>query len=678
MKNDRSPRLLLALPALAVVLSSSPLRAGFSGTDVIIPAVARADGQQGAKFYSTVWLSNRAAQSATYRMQFYETDASNTSPSSVDGTLAAGETRRFDDVVGVTFGLPGRSGALRITSTAELLASSRTYSLPASGRLDESVGLFFGAVPASFAIGQGETSELQGVSQNDAENLRYNFGFVETTGQRARVRFVLRGPSGTQIAFLEDDALPFSRRQYATTAFGDVSTSNGRLEASVLSGSGRILVYGTQITNVSNDSAGFEMSFRSNLLTAGVTSLNGLSGPLTLAAGNNVTITPSGGTLTISATGGGSGLSLPFSGSASFADNPVFRAFNTATFGTGVYGSGGIGVRGDSPSAQGVLGTGGGFTGAVPLNKSGVAGATSSADSGVYGINQGSGPGVTGASTSTTTTNVGVRGISSGGQVLAGVSLSNSAGVYGQAENTSQAVSGVLGLVSSGSPFANGVLGVSITATGNAGGFYNQVGGGYVRVATEVSGKDYGVLAAGSEISCEKLTATTKSFIQPHPEDASKEIEYVSVEAPTSDVYFRGSDRLRNGVALIPVPEHFRLVARPGSYMTTVTAVGSATTLYVVQEDENGVVVRGTGDVRFHYFVWAERDLYRDHEPIQPNTHFRPESFDPLSLKTASPELKALLLRNGTLEPDGTYSKSRARQLGWTLAEPALQEAATK
>src|SRR5262249_43142671 len=58
----------------------------------------------------------------------------------------------------------------------------------------------------------------------------------------------------------------------------------------------------------SNDSSGFEMSFKDGVLgggSAGVASLNGLAGALTLAAGPNVTITPNGNTLTIAATGGG-------------------------------------------------------------------------------------------------------------------------------------------------------------------------------------------------------------------------------------------------------------------------------------------------------------------------------------------------------------------------------------
>jgi hypothetical protein len=86
------------------------------------------------------------------------------------------------------------------------------------------------------------------------------------------------------------------------------SSINARITATVTGGNGSVLLAGAQLANVSQDSSGFEMTFRDDLLgggTAGVSSLNGLIGALTLAAGSNVTITPSGNTLTIAATGGG-------------------------------------------------------------------------------------------------------------------------------------------------------------------------------------------------------------------------------------------------------------------------------------------------------------------------------------------------------------------------------------
>ena len=89
-----------------------------------------------------------------------------------------------------------------------------------------------------------------------------------------------------------------------------VTTTNSLLQAKVTSGSGKVILYGTQIAGTqdnpgSNDSAGFEMSFRSDLLGAngaGVSSLNGLVGNIALEAGANIMISQIGNVLTISST----------------------------------------------------------------------------------------------------------------------------------------------------------------------------------------------------------------------------------------------------------------------------------------------------------------------------------------------------------------------------------------
>lgn len=296
----------IALPLALSLLGARPLVAGFTGTDVFIAGVARASGQNDSEFYSTVWLTNVTASAVTAQLSFYETNKSNTAPTVVSVPLAPGETRRLDDVVGVTFGQSGKSGSIRVVSNGEVLASSRTYTLPASGKLDESNGLFFGAVPASLAIGLSETTDLQGVSQNTTENFRYNVGAVETDGKAITVKLDALAATGTVVGTLLADVPPFGRVQYTAADIApSISSANARIRATVVGGAGKVIVFGTQIANVSNDSAGFEMSFRSSLLAgaSGVTSLNGLTGGLAIAAGANVSVLAVGNTITIAGTG---------------------------------------------------------------------------------------------------------------------------------------------------------------------------------------------------------------------------------------------------------------------------------------------------------------------------------------------------------------------------------------
>ena len=179
----------------------------------------------------------------------------------------------------------------------------------------------------------------------------------------------------------------------------------------------------------------------------------------------------------------------------------------------------------------------------------------------------------------------------------------------------------------------------------------------------------YGLFTNG-HILGSNITAPQAGVIVPHPGDASLQISYVSVEAPTADMYFRGTASLSNGYARISVPDHFRLTARGDSYMTT-CGVGSRSALYIESEGPDGIEIVGTGNGTFHYVVYAERDALRDHRPVEENSLYRPEMLARGRLLDSLPAaMRADLIKNGTLNPDGTYNQSTATRLGWTIPPP--------
>ena len=72
--------------------------------------------------------------------------------------------------------------------------------------------------------------------------------------------------------------------------------------------------------------------------SSGVSSLNSLTGALTLVAGSNITLTPSGSTITIASTGGGGGISAVsvatangFAGTSSGGSTPALTLSTTVT-----------------------------------------------------------------------------------------------------------------------------------------------------------------------------------------------------------------------------------------------------------------------------------------------------------------------------------------------------------
>jgi len=344
-------RALRALMVLTVVvLAAGEALAGFSGTDVYLPSVGRGPGVAPSEWYTTVWVSNPNPQPVNVTFAFLERDTVNTSPPAFNDVLNAGETKRYVNAVWSLFAREA-FGALRVVSTNRVLVCSRIYSQTGE-EVEDSVGQFFAGVPASFAIGRGETTQVLGVyhlpPEGDPE-FRFNFGVVETTGHDATVTVRVWSDLGTPWMTSGFQVRAFEQKQWSFRGLFPAagSAENARLELEVTQGEGRVIAFGSLVANGSQDPSTFEMQFSDELLgtstggletvahdgtlvghgtdssplgladdavTAGkladqtaVRSLNGLRDAVTLEAGSNVTITTSGQTLTVSATPGGGG-----------------------------------------------------------------------------------------------------------------------------------------------------------------------------------------------------------------------------------------------------------------------------------------------------------------------------------------------------------------------------------
>jgi hypothetical protein len=486
------------LIVVLMVVSSATALAGFSGTDVYLPSVARIPGNAGSNWYTTVWAYNPNPTPAQVYIYFHERLTANPSPLVVSRTLAAGETQRYTNAVQTLFGVE-KAGALRFVSTAKIVDNGRIYTLPGTigggvGEDKDSTGQFFAGIPASFAIGAGQSTQLLGMYQTtpfDSSQFRYNFGLVETAGGSCTVRVTVTTATDTVVTSKDYSIGAHGALQYqAKSEFPTVSTENARLKVAVLSGSGKVIAFGSGLANRSNDPSTFEMAFRDELLADGtggltevvhdatltgsgitatplgiadngvtaakiasgqvVKSLNGLKDAVTLAAGSNVNITPSGNTLTIAATGSGGG-GVP-------SVNGITGAVTVAGSGGTTVGTVGGTITVSSTGGGGITGvtagtglTGGGTSGNVTLSVlvpltltggpadtgsviagtstagRGVYGDTGSEHGGVEGWNTGSGPGVWGGNLSGTTGSLG--GPSFG---VSGVAPGSSAiGVYG-------------------------------------------------------------------------------------------------------------------------------------------------------------------------------------------------------------------------------------------------------
>jgi len=255
---------------------------------------------------------------------------------------------------------------------------------------------------------------------------------------------------------------------------------------------------------------------------------------------------------------------------------------------------------------------------------------------------------------------------------LGGVGVAGVAGVIGgipalPPSTFLYARTGVAGLaVSTAGGFGQGVTGLSFSSagTGVLGESVGTAGTGVLGRSGGTSGGGIAVLSDGPFVA-----TGSKSFAQPHPTDPSKEIRFVSLEGNESGTYFRGTARLSQGRAVIPVPEEFRLVSEPMGLGVQVTPLGSAS-LWIEERSVDRIVVRGDPDVAFDYFVNGVRRGFADLKVVRNNVTFRPRFRGVPFGGSLRPAVRALLVGNGLLNPDFTPNEARILQLGWKLQEP--------
>ncbi|MCM3874856.1 MAG: hypothetical protein NEA02_00405 [Thermoanaerobaculia bacterium] len=289
-----------------------------------------------------------------------------------------------------------------------------------------------------------------------------------------------------------------------------------------------------------------------------VTTLNGASGAVALAAGSNVTLTPSGQTLTIASTGG---VTLAGSGSASTASHSDHDHIGAAWCC-----SGGLYINsldGTNAALRGVapqIGVHGSSYSSLPLS-AGVYGSTSNANgNGVWGVG---GPGT------------GVKGTSTGSNGVFGTTSSGAAsGVYG--ENNATGGFGVAGRA----PVGQAVYGETTTGTavhgevtGSAGTAILGVarGSGIGLSAQNVDGGTAGFFFGNVDVQG-SLTKSSGSFKIDHPLDPENKYLYHSfVESPDMMNIYNGLVTTdERGYATVELPEWFEALNRDFRYQLTV------------------------------------------------------------------------------------------------------------
>ena len=409
-----------------------------------------------------------------------------------------------------------------------------------------------------------------------------------------------------------------------------------------------VAAYSLNVTVTNTAGPGFILIFPKDFGQPAVSTLNYVAGQ-TVA---NAAIVPAGtsGGVTVIAGVSGTNLLIDINGYFTSEFNPNNFLYAESLTSQAA-------ITGDNVSTVGFAV---GVLGRIPTTTAG------SGSAGVRGINQGTGAGGVGVWGSHAGSGWGVYGQSVGGFGVNGVTGSQaigSAGVRGQDGG------GAVGNPTSDPPFFSASAGVRGESHGNHGVL------GLTNLGTGVMGE---LVASGSIVHegrlgspsygvfTDSLAVTgSKSFVDPHPTDASKVIRYYSLEGPESGTYFRGRGKFERGIARITVPEDFRMVTDPGGLTVQVTPIGSMASFAVLRADLNEIVVQCSRNVEFYYLVQGIRATHRDLTPYGTGDEFRPESPDARLPQWLTEGQKRLLIQNGTYNADGTANMETARRLGW-------------
>jgi hypothetical protein len=467
---------------IMLAFSAASALAGFAAKEVYLPSVGVGSGTGTSNWYTTIWVHNPGSAAANVRFELLERDKSNTSPAYVyNDTIPAGDTKNYVNALVTIFGIKDRRfGAIRVVANENVVVNGRIYSKEQSATEKDSVGQFFAGVPASFAIGPGESTTVLGVAQwtpqVDSE-FRYNFGFVEVGGGSPVIEVVALDEHGDPVTTKAYFLRPYEAKQVnVTDLVPKPYLANARLQIKVLANSsGKVIAFGSGIANQSNDPSTFEMTFKDDLLAAS-------GGSLTLPYSGSTSSGSSG----FKVENKGAGAALEGTGASGYGVRAATKSGVAGVLGvagapSGLGTDGQTGVWGDSNQSVGVIGTSKQAIGVVGLGLT-------------YGVlgESASGVGVVGNSSATTGITVGVAGTthSDTGFGVTGDSLATSGQSHGvRGTTTSPAGFGVYGQ----NPAPGGI---AIRGEGTTGGVVGTASadGGFAVMGTHKTSETLGML----------------------------------------------------------------------------------------------------------------------------------------------------------------------------------------
>jgi hypothetical protein len=224
--------------------------AAIGDTVRIIPGAASAPGAGDAYFLTDVRLYNPDLESSiTVYLSVLERDADNSRVAEVPVDIPPRRGIALNDILATFFGLPEATGAIRMRSNADFLATSRTYNV---GGEAGTFGSFIPALAESDALTQGI---LLQVANNPADSgYRSNVGFTNPGLTEVTIKVKVFNADTGELVGAKSLVLPprsFSQKNvFKSVGQRDLFVMNGCVE---FKADLPVLAYTTVIDNTSND-----------------------------------------------------------------------------------------------------------------------------------------------------------------------------------------------------------------------------------------------------------------------------------------------------------------------------------------------------------------------------------------------------------------------------------------
>lgn len=259
---------------LMTIAASTPVRANFGSTELLVPAVGRTAGAAGSQFYSTLWVTNIDAEAADVQIRFLLSGQPSFHPAAYHDRIPPGATRVYENVAESLFGLTGAIGAAHVTSNKEVLVSARVFNLAPGESEARSTGVSLPGFPPSFGVGSGEVATIQGVRRTP--DYRYNVFVLETAGRPIAFDLVINDSQGVPLFATYVLLQAYEQKLFSVAALlPDTHLQDGTIRLLPTAGEGRVIAVGSLIANNSHDGTLFQM----NISTSSFVGPPGPGGP---------------------------------------------------------------------------------------------------------------------------------------------------------------------------------------------------------------------------------------------------------------------------------------------------------------------------------------------------------------------------------------------------------------